>query len=69
MDNDNDSFVRTVDVRKIYLEVETRQINYMLRLFRQDSQSKYAASVVLLCWDSIYKREIIKGAIKINDPM
>ena len=52
------------------IEVETRQINWMLHLFRQDSQSKRAASVVLLCWDSVHhKGEIIKGAIKIPDPL
>ena len=69
MDNGNDGFVRTDDVRKINLEVETSQLNWMPRLFRQDCRSKHAVSVVLLCWDSIHKGEIIIGATKIPDPL
>ena len=41
------AFVRTDDERKINLEVETRQNNWMLHLFRQDSRSKRAAVVVV----------------------
>ena len=39
------AFVRTGDVRKINLEVETCQLNWMLRLFRHDNRSKRAAVV------------------------